>query len=160
MQKSARLLVLSGLLVATSMLVTPDRGRAAAPCADDGQGGQVICVNQEQIDFGVLPSGQVAVRTVTVTNLTAADRPFGGLVLRGPEAFDVVRTTCTLPSGARGAPAATSCEISIGFAPSGAGLNERVDSTLLITSPTNPSTSCGGASDCLAQIQIVGRRGS
>jgi hypothetical protein len=145
---------------ASSLLLTADRSLADAPCDGGSQADHLVCVDARRVDFGELPGGQAAVVTVVITNLTSTDRPFGGLVLRGPEAFDVVRTDCTLANGRRGVGAAGSCELTIAFASSSIGLDERAISTLLITSPTNPSTSCRSASDCLATIELVGRRAS
>lgn len=158
MRRYAPLVSLGVLLFAVAMVAALEPTFAVVQCPDTGRLGEELCVDHERIDFGALSGGRVDIRTVTVTNLTAADQPFGGLVLRGPEAFDVVGTTCSLASGVRGAPAATSCEISIGFVPSEVAPNEAVASTLLITAPTNPSTTCLHASDCLAKIKVLGRR--
>src|SRR5262245_45061169 len=137
-----RILLASCVLAASGMLTTADRSLAGAPCDGSSQGDQVICVDAPRVDFGVLPDGQVATVTVVVANLTSADRPFGGLILRGPEAFDIVRTDCTLANGRRGVTAAGSCGITIAFVSTSTESAEPTASTLLITSPTNPTTTC------------------
>ena len=160
MHQLMRILLVSGVLVVSSILVTADRSLAGAPCDEGSQSAQVICVDAPRVDFGALPDGQVATVTVVVANLTSIDRPFGGLVLRGPEAFDIVRTDCTLANGRRGVSAASSCGITIAFVSTSTESAEPMASTLLITSPTNPTTSCQSASDCLATVELVGQRAS
>jgi hypothetical protein len=155
-----RVFLASSLLCGIGMLVTAHRSLAGTPCDGSSPESRSICVDAPRIDFGDLVGGQAATATVVVANLTSTDRPFGGLVLRGPDAFDIVRTDCILANGRRGVGATGSCEITIAFASSSIEPAERVASTLLITSLTNPGTSCRSASDCLATVELVGRRAS
>lgn len=149
--------LVGGLLIVASMFLTADRGVAETLCNGTVQDSQTICVSTEQLDFDAAPGEHLATRTLVVENLTPMDQSFGGVVLAGPEAFDVVQTNCRLATGTRGVSGSATCEITVGFVSSAVKPTGQAAATLLITSPTNPGTTCQDASGCLATVQLVGK---